>query len=143
MADGGSGALSRADEMLIREVLHERWRLQREASALSDAKLAVKFDVPRHEIVRLRKGVAWSRSHMRINAWPREGTNRAKMLGVLREGPSTAAEIADTLRMDVHNVVAQLHDMEKRDLVKSRPFNVQNNPTHKTVKLYALVGRPA
>ena len=137
MADGNGEALSRADTKLIHEALHERWRLKREASALSDANLARKFGVPRVEITKLRKGRAWTPT-ARIEMGPRDGTHCARMLAVLREGPATAAEIADTLRMPVRNVVAQMHDLEKRALVKSRRFHTTDNLTHKTVKLYSL-----
>ena len=138
MADGSGAALTRADEKLIREALHHRWKLKREVTQLSDTNLARKFGVPRGEITRLRKGAAWTRANRRVDMGPRDGTNCARMMGVLREGPSTAAEIADSLRMNVRNVVAQLHDLEERALVKSRPFYAPDNLTHKTVKIYSL-----
>lgn len=137
MADGSCGTLSRADEKLIREALRERWRLKREASALSDTNLARKFGVPRVEITKLRQGRAWTRA-ARVEMGPRDGTHCARMLAVLREGPATAAEISVSLAMNVRNVVAQLHDLEKRALVRSRPFHTDDNLTHKTVKLYSL-----
>lgn len=133
-----SAALSTADEKLIRDALYERGRLKREAAELSDAKLARKFNVPRGEIAKLANGRAWTRAHSHVDFGPREGTQCARMLGLLREGPATASEIAVSLRIDVHNVVAQMHGLEKRALVRSRYFHDQDNPTHKVVKLYSL-----
>lgn len=141
MADGGMQTLSADDIALVRDAIRERARLKREASELSDTKLAQKFGVPRIEIQKLRKGVAWARSVARVDFGPKPGTNCARILEVLREGPATSTEISATIGVPVRNIVSLLHGLEKRALVGSRDFETPDNLTHKTAKLYHLPGQ--
>ena len=136
MADGGNVALTRDDERLILEALRERWRLKREASALSNATLARKFGVSRDVIERLSRGKSWGRRGARPSGGPRAGTLYAKILNVLREGPSKGEDVARELHIDVHNAVAMLCQLERRAFVRSRPYYDQDR--HVTVKLYGL-----
>lgn len=138
MADGSNAALSRDDETLILAALHERWRLKREATQLSDTNLAAKFGVPRSEIRKLSKGAAWARDNRKFTVMPRDGTHCARIIDVLRDGPATAAEIAVSLGIGVRNAAAHLHRLEARSLVQARTFHDARNPLHHTVKLYAL-----
>lgn len=143
MADGSCSALSRDDENLILAALHERWRLKREATQLSDTNLAVKFGVPRSEIRKLSKGSAWARGNPKFTVMPRGGTHCARIVEILREGPATAAEIAVSLGIGVRNAAAHLHRLESRSLVLARTFHDDRNPLHHAVKLYSLPEYPA
>lgn len=142
MADGSFGALTREDMALILELVRERGRLQREATQLSDTNIARKFGVTRSEVVKLRHGVAWTRSNPGFNVLPREGTHLSRILGVLREGPATAAEIAVSLGLGTRNTVSLLHGLQDRGLVSSRQFHDAENQTHPSVRLYSLAGAP-
>lgn len=67
-----------------------------------------------------------------------------RILGVLREGPSTAGEIALELGMDEREIGNRLGELKRRGAIVARPFygvDMTERPGHRwrPPNLYALV----